>query len=65
MHDPQELRGLARKCRILMNTSLKPCVNKQLWLWADELVDYADKVERHAKHEASDRAGRGKRELAS
>jgi len=28
------------------DTSLKPSVNKQLWLWAAELADYADEIER-------------------
>jgi hypothetical protein len=46
MDDPQELRDLARKCRMLTNISLKPSVNKQLWLWAAELADYADEIER-------------------
>jgi hypothetical protein len=46
MHDPQELRDLARKCRSTTNILLKPSVNKQLWLWAAELADYADEIER-------------------
>ena len=49
MHDPQLLRDLARKCRFTTNASLQPSVNKQLWLWAAELADYADEIERQAK----------------
>ena len=26
--------------------SLQPSVNEQLWLWAAELADYADEIER-------------------
>jgi len=47
MNDPQKLRDLVRKCRMMTNAALKPSVNKQLWLWAAELADYADKIERH------------------
>jgi hypothetical protein len=46
MHDPQDLRGLARKCRKMTKPSLQPIVNEQLRLWAAELVDYADEIER-------------------
>jgi hypothetical protein len=46
MHDPQDLRGLARKCRMMTKPSLQPSVNEQLWLWATELADYADETER-------------------
>ena len=46
MHDPQDLRGLARKCRMMTKPSLQPSVNEQLWLWAAELADYADEIER-------------------
>ena len=45
MHDPLELRNLARKCRMLTDASLSPTVNKQLWLWAAELAEMADDVE--------------------
>ena len=46
MCDPLELRSLARRCRMMTRTWLKPSVNKQLWLWASELADYADEIER-------------------
>jgi hypothetical protein len=49
MHDPQDLRGLARKCRIMTKPSLQPSVNEQLWLWVAELADYADEVERSSE----------------
>jgi hypothetical protein len=54
MLDPQELRSLARKCRMMTGPSLQPSVNKQLWLWAAELADYADEIERRSEiHKAS------------
>ena len=46
MRDPLELRSLARKCRMVTDASLSPSVNKQLWLWATELAEMADEVER-------------------
>jgi hypothetical protein len=46
MRDPLELRSLARKSRMMTDASLSPCVNKQLWLWAAELAEMADEVER-------------------
>lgn len=46
MRDPQDLRDLARKCRTTTKPSLQPSVNEQLWLWAAELADYADEIER-------------------
>lgn len=49
MRNPQELRDLARECRMRTNPSLKPTVNRQLWLWAAELADYADEIERRRK----------------
>ena len=49
MHDPQDLRGLARKCRMMAKPSLQPGVNEQLWLWAAELADYADEIERRSE----------------
>jgi hypothetical protein len=42
----QDLRDMARRCRFMTSTSLQPSVNKQLWLWAAELADYADEIER-------------------
>ncbi len=61
MRDPSELRSLARKCRWMTQDSLKPSVNKQLWLWAVELADYADQIERHTLPIANPK----KEELAS
>ncbi len=55
MHDPQDLRELARKCRVMTGSELKPHVNRQLWLWAAELADYADEIER--RPQAAERAG--------
>ena len=49
MHDPQDLRGLARKCRMMTKPSLRPSVNEQLWLWVAELADYADEVQRSSE----------------
>ena len=49
LHDPQDLRGLAHKCRMMTKPSLQPSVNEQLWLWAAELADYADETERCLK----------------
>jgi hypothetical protein len=49
MHDPQDLRVLARKSRMMAKLSLQPSVNEQLWLWAAELADYADETERLSK----------------
>lgn len=48
VHDPQELRSLARRCRTMTQTCLKPSVNKQLWLWAVELECEADTIERRS-----------------
>jgi hypothetical protein len=31
---------------MMTDTSLSPTVNKQLWLWAAELAEMADEVER-------------------
>jgi hypothetical protein len=64
VQDPTELRDLARKCRMMTNTALKPSVNKQLWLWAAELADYADEVERRSERAGSSEADAGKEELA-
>jgi hypothetical protein len=63
MHDHQDLRGLARKCRMMTKPSLQPSVNEQLWLWAAELADYADETERcsedFAKLSGRQREGEG------
>jgi hypothetical protein len=49
MREPLKLRSLARKCRMMTDTSLSPSVNKQLWLWAAELAEMADEVERNSE----------------
>jgi hypothetical protein len=46
MRDPLQLRNLARKSRMMTDASLSPSVNKQLRLWAAELAEMADEVER-------------------
>jgi hypothetical protein len=46
MHDPQELRNLARKCRQWRRAAMEPDVIDQLRLWAVELADCADAVDR-------------------
>ena len=54
MRDPLELRSLARKCRMLTDASLTPSVNKQLRLWAAELAEMADEVERRSEDDPRD-----------
>ena len=63
MHDPQELRDLARKCRAMMNISLRPSVSRQLWLWTAELADYADEIERCSEGSPVSNTGSEKGEL--
>lgn len=46
MRDPYELRSLARTCRDLAKSALEPEIIHQLRLWAVELADDADEVER-------------------
>lgn len=46
MHDPHELRSLARTCRNLAKSALEPEIIHQLRLWAVELADDADEIER-------------------
>jgi hypothetical protein len=48
MHDPQELRSLARRCRRRARSSIDPEVIIQLRSWAVELADAADEIERDA-----------------
>jgi hypothetical protein len=48
MREPQELRNLARCCRERAKTSIEPAVIAQLRLWAVELADTADEIERNA-----------------
>ncbi len=46
MRDPYELRSLARTCRDLAKSAHEPEIVDQLRLWAVELADVADEVER-------------------
>jgi hypothetical protein len=39
---------------MMTDTSLSPSVNKQLWLWASELAELADEVERCSEDKPSD-----------
>jgi hypothetical protein len=48
MHDPKILRGQARRCRALMKTVIELEAIEQLRLWAAELAEEADDVERAA-----------------
>ena len=54
MRDPLELRNLARKSQMMTDTSLRPSVNRQLWLWAAELAEMADEVERSSEDRPTD-----------
>jgi hypothetical protein len=49
MRDPHEVRGLARECRERAKTAIEPDVIDQLRLWAVELADQADDIERGAE----------------
>jgi hypothetical protein len=46
MRDPQEARNLARECRERAKTAIEPDVIEQLQVWAVELADQADEIER-------------------
>ena len=48
------MRDPSTKCRMMTDTSLSPSVNKQLWLWAAELAEMADEVERCSEDEPTD-----------
>ena len=48
MQDPQTLRDLAERCRKRAKVSVDREVIEQLYLWASELDDAADKIERRA-----------------
>jgi hypothetical protein len=48
MDNPKMLRGQARRCRSLMRTAMGLEVIEQLRLWAVELAEEADDVERVA-----------------
>jgi hypothetical protein len=39
---------------MMPDTSLRPSVNKQLWLWAAELAEMADEVERSSEDRPTD-----------
>jgi hypothetical protein len=56
MRDPLELRSLARKSRMMTSASLSPGVNRQLWLWASELAEMADEIERGSENRPTDRS---------
>jgi hypothetical protein len=64
MDNPQKLRDLARRCRVMAATAIKPSVINQLWLWAVELADAADHIERRRQRIPSHKTGSWKRELA-
>jgi hypothetical protein len=49
MRDPHEVRDLARECRERAKTSIEPDVIDQLRLWAVELADEADDIERRGE----------------
>jgi hypothetical protein len=48
MGNPNLLRQHARKCRSLLKTTDDPNIAEQLRVWAIELVDEAETVERRA-----------------
>jgi hypothetical protein len=48
MHDPKFLRDRARRCRALMRSTVEPDVIEQLRVWAIDLTEEADEVERRA-----------------
>jgi hypothetical protein len=49
MGDAQKARTLSRKCREWAKTAIEPDVIDQLRLWAVELADEADDIERWAE----------------
>jgi hypothetical protein len=60
MQDPQALRNLARRCRNFATGWTAPPVARQLRLWAVELADEADEVERAAVRRARERMRRSR-----
>jgi hypothetical protein len=48
MRDPHYLRDQARRCLALSKTSIEPEVIEQFRVWALDLADEADEVERQA-----------------
>jgi hypothetical protein len=69
MRDPHELRSLARTCRDLARSALEPEIIDQLRLWAVELADVADEIEREQQSRFDDwgnlRPSRGTRSTSS
>jgi len=57
MRDPQEARDLARECRERAKTATEPDVIDQLRLWAVELADQADDIERRSEGAPSEEPG--------
>jgi hypothetical protein len=49
MRDAREARDLARECRERAMIAIEPDVIDQLRLWAVELADQADDIERSAE----------------
>jgi hypothetical protein len=49
MRDSHDVRDLARECRERAMTAIEPDVIDQLRLWAVELADEADDIERSAE----------------
>ena len=56
MHDPQGVRNFARECRERAKTAIEPDVIDQLRLWAVELADEADDIERCAESGSAEEA---------
>lgn len=50
MRDPQECRNLSRKYRERAKTPIERDIIDQLRLWAVELVNHADEIERHSEN---------------
>jgi hypothetical protein len=46
MHDPKDLREIARKCRERAKSTMNPVVTEQLRRWATELAEAAHAIER-------------------
>ena len=49
MRDPQECRRLSRQCRERAKTAIERDIIDQLRLWAVELADQADEIERSSE----------------
>jgi hypothetical protein len=48
-YDPQKLRSLARRCREKAKTAIEPADIAQFKIWATELADKADEIERRSE----------------